>query len=180
MIIEITREDLDFIKDYAKGVLKHKGVDTSLKFQYGKGEPLQYDIKGYTGEFVVHKHFGITMPEYNPEYTKKDILLDHNGKQLVCDIKTTVYPAKLLYGWGKILTVGEKIVESNQMDKKIDAFIAVDINKDYTAADILGIISWERFVALKKTHSFSNGGSAPFVPVTELTELTDDFTYLGS
>lgn len=180
MRIEITHLDKEFIVDYAQRFLEHKGVETSLKNQMGKGDPLQYDIKGYAGEFVMHKFFGVEMPDFDPHYTKRDMLLGFRDKRIVCDIKTTVYTVLLDGVWTKILSINDKIFQSNLQNKWIDAFIAVEIDKEVTYGDVLGIISWESLLKNKKMNTFSNGNKVPCVEITNLKPLSNEFKYIES
>ena len=180
MKIEITPKDREFITDYAQRFLEHKGVDTSLKTQVGSGDPLQYDIKGYAGEFVVHKFFGVEMPDFDPYYTKRDMLLEYLKKRYVCDIKTTVYSVQLDGAWTKILSINDRIFQSNLQNKSIDAFIAVEIDKEVTKGEILGIISWETLLKHKKTYTFKNGSQVPCVEIEYLKPLDNNFKYIES
>jgi len=181
MRIILTEEEMALMADYAKRFYEHKGEQTSKKKQFYQGDdPLYPDKKGFTAEFAVHKFFGVEMPDFNPEYTKKDMLLGYKGKELVCDIKSTIYSRKDEGGYYKALTINEGVYNSNLREKEIDAFIGVEVWKDLTTVELHGIISWENFLKHKERFEFNNGGYAPCVPITELMLLSKDFTYLES
>ena len=181
MKIKLTQEDKDWIEDYTQRFYEHKGKETSLKKQPYKGDdPLYPDRKGYTGEYVIHKFFGVEMPDFNPEYTKRDMLLGYKGSRLICDIKTTVYTNYGDSSHCEALTVSQGVFNSNLDERKIDVFIGVQLNKELSIAEIHGVISWEKFLKIQEPFVFKDGGKAPSVPVSELLYLSNDFKYLES
>ncbi len=177
-----TFEEQQFIKDYAERFFKHKGKASSDKYKRSSSSGLAIDIKGYSGELAVHKFFMVKMPDFNPEYTKKDMLLGFNGTEIVCDIKTSIYSKP--DGWGgryKVMGMANNVYDANKENKKIDAFIAVDMKRDNTEAEILGIILWEDFVKHHERIAVGQKGDIiPCVNIKHLEEMGDYFEYISS
>ena len=193
--IVFTQEDKDFILDYAQTVMEHKGEEKSLEKQLGKGKPIDYVIKGYAGEYAIHKFYGQEMPPFDPHYTKKDIILSKDGKEYVCDIKTSIWWNKDEGGWYKVLTVPQFIINQNKENieknksiqeeeskmEVIDAYIAVEVDyKNMDWAEIHGIISWKSFLEHQETHLFKGGKTCPSVAIKHFRYLGDDLEYVCS
>jgi len=120
MKIYLNQQEVDFVKNYAERFCEHKGKESSDKYKQGSDTALAYDIKGYSGEFAVHKHFGVDMPDFNPEYTKRDMVISYGEIQLSCDIKTSIYSKEDEDGVRyKVMGIKPEIFKSNLGSKKI-------------------------------------------------------------
>lgn len=178
----ITQEEQQFIKAYAERFCEYKGEESSEKNKRGSDTALAYDIKGFSGELAIHKHFLVRMPDFDKRYSKRDMLIGFDDKKLVCDIKTSIY-SKGDY-WGnryKVMGIYQGVYNSNIEKKEIDIFIAVEMNWNNTEADILGIISWKQFLKNKEIITFSKSSDTiPCVNIKYLSQIGDEFTYIKS
>lgn len=205
--IEFTQEDWDFIGDYVDKVMESKGIDASLENQLGKKEPDVYDRQGYFGEYAIHKFFGVEMPDFIPIPTRKDMVLGYKGKELVCDIKSSIWRKDDGFDKYDVMPVWEQSINYNEWmhdlaekgqttreTKKgeeipvvpVDAYIAVKVDwsdKDYREpkwAEIYGIITWEKFLKKQEDFAFPNGNTSPAVNTEEMMYLGNEFEYISS
>jgi hypothetical protein len=143
MKIKLDSSEQSKIRDYAERMLEHKGRESS--FKQSNYDDLTMDLMGYTGEYIVHKYFGM---HFNWEFEKKkvqeDIIILYQDKALGCDIKSSFIADEL--------RVPKWLLD--QPD--IDAFILVRVERDFSGGEILGIISKKKFkeLARRKGKSF--------------------------
>lgn len=169
--------------------MAHKGEETSRKEQMGGKDPIEYVKKGFAGEYAVHIFFDKEMPPFRPVFTVVDMILAREGVEYNCDIKTTIYER----GGEKFLVVkpnlyqrnldniefNKKVVDPKLKKEVIDAYIAVEIDKNGDWAEIHGIISWEKFLKHQETFSFGRDKS-PSVNLKHVRGLQGDLEYVSS
>jgi hypothetical protein len=135
--LKLTQVEIEKIKDYAQRFLEHK-EGKSVKI--GEKDDLYYDIMGFTGEFLVHKHFGREFEwGFDREQRFDDIVLLYKDKGVVCDVKSSLTDRELRVPKWQI---------DEDRDRGIDAYILVDLEEDFTGGEIVGIVSKDKFKSL--------------------------------
>jgi hypothetical protein len=134
-MIQLTKSEQTKIRDYAERFLEHKKGQSRKQ---GGASDIEYDLLGFTGEYIVHKYFNKPF-EWDFDKRKRfdDIVLLHNDKAIVCDIKSS-YSANEL-------RVARWHIDNPKYAGNVDAYILVRVNEELDGGEIRGIISKKKF-----------------------------------
>jgi len=144
MVIHLTEIEQQKIREYAEKFLKHK---EGAGMKQGSASALEYDILGFTGEYIVHKQFGKPFQwEFDKVKRFDDIALLYKDTAVVCDVKSN-------YG-GRELRIPKWQIDEDK-DRGIDAYILVRVNKNFTSGEVIGVISKKRFKEIAKLKTYN-------------------------
>ena len=145
-MIKLTQTEQKKIRDYAERFLEHKKGKGKKQ---GKGDALEYDILGFTGEYIVHKYFNKPfLWDFDKKKRYDDIVLLYNDKAITCDVKSSYSANELI--------VARWHIDGDKKADNVDAYILVKVTKEFDGGEIMGVISKKRFIEiaeLKMYHS---------------------------
>lgn len=135
MVIHLTEIEQQKIRDYAEKFSEHK---KGKSVKQGSASGLEYDLLGFTGEYIVHKLFNKPFQwEFDKKQRFDDIVLLYKDKAIVCDIKSS-YTANEL-------RVARWHIDNPDYGENVDAYILVKVNKEFDGGEVMGIISKKKF-----------------------------------
>lgn len=137
-------EEKEKIYRYALEFLEHK---EGKSIKQGSGSDFEYDLLGFTAEYIAHKQLGIPFNwNFDRKYRLDDIVFkDKNGRSYVGDVKGSYYSNELhisKWKWNDL--------------EKIDALLLVTVSRDFWSGRIIGIISSKRFKTLAKLKTYNS------------------------
>jgi hypothetical protein len=143
--LKLTQAEIEKIKEYAERFLEHK---EGKSMKVGDKGDLYYDRLGFTGEYLVHKHFN---KQFEWDFDKKqrfdDIVLFYGDRVVTCDVKSSVSATELRVPKWQI---------DEDRDRGIEIYILVDVYNDLDGGEIVGIISKTRFKKLAELKKYNS------------------------
>lgn len=168
--IEIPEEDHQRLIEYTKTASKTCSSRNATNYLQGNQGNDYLPLKGYSAEYIFHRYKGKQFDwKFYPYYTKRDVLIEHNGMAYITDIKASVYEED----GENMIGMLDRIYKENLEKRKINAIIGVKMAEDLKSGEVLGIITFEKFA--RHCQYIRRKNDIPCVSEKYLTDIDDSF-----